>query len=68
MDIIIDLDMIELIYNWQTLIGSFLGGVFALAAALIVASKVNRREEISSAMLVAGEITAVRVSVDALKA
>jgi len=68
MEITINLDMINIIYEWQTLIGSFLGGVFALAAALIVASRVTRREEVTFAMLVARELTAVRVSVDSLKA
>ncbi|VAW63046.1 hypothetical protein MNBD_GAMMA11-198 [hydrothermal vent metagenome] len=35
------------INNWQTLIGAFLGGVFALLVALLVSYKTQRREELS---------------------
>lgn len=53
--------------KWQTLIGSILGGVFALFAALIVAISMRRREEIASGMLVVGNLVAVRVANEMLE-
>jgi hypothetical protein len=44
-------DIICLIYKWQTLIGAFLGGLFALFVALIVAYKSRRYDETVSAMI-----------------
>jgi len=59
-------EMIEILHKWQTLIGAILGGLFALAVALVVAVSVRRREEVASGMLVAANLTAVEVASEAL--
>jgi len=46
--------------KWQTLIGAFLGGIFALSVALFVAYKVRRHDEISAAVLVTIDLVNVR--------
>ena len=56
----------ETLFNWQTLIGSIFGGVFALFAALIVAFYVRKREEVASAMLVLSNLISVRITAEAL--
>jgi hypothetical protein len=53
--------LIDLIFRWQSLIGSIIGGLFALATALIVARSVRRRDEEASGMLVSATLAAVRV-------
>jgi hypothetical protein len=52
--------MVEFLNKWQTLIGSILGGIFALAAALIVAFVIRRREEVASGMLAVSNLARVR--------
>jgi len=52
----------EFLLTWQTLIGGILGGLFALVAAVIVAKWSERRQDLSSAMLVVGDLVSVRVS------
>ncbi len=59
-------ELIETLYKWQTLIGSTLGGIFALLAALVVASVVRRREEVASGMLVIANLIKVRTTSEAL--
>ena len=59
-------DIIKFLYKWQTLIGSIMGGIFALLVALIVGHIVRRREETSSAMLVIGDLASVRIASEAL--
>lgn len=56
------------IYRWQTLVGSILGGMFALATALIVARSARRRDEQASGMVVSGTLSAVRVMSETLTA
>lgn len=56
----------EIILKYQTLIGSILGGLFALAVALIVAHTVRKREEVASGMVILGKLTAVRIAYEAL--
>lgn len=53
-------ELLNLLYKWQTLIGSILGGLFALSVALIVAYSVRKREEVASGMLVVGNLAQVR--------
>jgi hypothetical protein len=53
--------------DWQTLIGSVLGGVIALLAALIVAFRVERREDLSAAMLIVSTLVPVRIAARLLK-
>ena len=59
-------DIINLFYKWQTLIGSILGGIFALCVALIVGHAVRRREELSSGMLLIAELMNVRIAFETL--
>lgn len=54
--------MLDIIHNWQTLIGGVLGGVFALGAALIVAWHTERRQDLSSAMLVVSTLVSVNAA------
>jgi len=54
--------MIDFISTWQTLVGGIVGGIFALLAAVTVAKWSERRQDISSAMLVIGDLVSVRVS------
>jgi hypothetical protein len=49
-------ELVSFLSNWQTLIGAFLGGVFALFVALLVSYKAQRREEISSGYLIIGNL------------
>lgn len=50
----------DLLLKWQTLAGAFLGGIFALAAALVVAWRSERRQDLASAMLVVSTLVSVR--------
>lgn len=58
--------MIDFIFKWQTLIGAVLGGLFAIATALVVALTMRRREEVASGMVVVSDLAAVRVEYEAL--
>lgn len=60
-------NLILFLEKWQTLLGSIIGGVFALFVALIVANKVKRNEEISSAMLIIGDLVLVNSAISALE-
>ena len=53
------IEILSLLKEWQTLIGSILGGIFALLVALIVAHSARRQEEISSGMLVIGYLVEI---------
>lgn len=57
----------DTLLKWQTLIGSILGGVFALAAALVVAMTVRRREDVASGMVVVSILLEIRIAFEALK-
>ena len=54
------IEILNLLKEWQTLIGSILGGIFALFVALIVARSARRREEISSGIIVIGNLVEIR--------
>lgn len=54
--------LIEFIYNWQTLIGASFGGIFALFAALVVAYRAERRNDLAAAMHLVGTLVAVRAA------
>jgi len=56
----------DFIFKWQTLIGAFLGGLFAIATALVVALTMRRREEVASGMVVVSDLAAVRVAYEVL--
>jgi hypothetical protein len=60
------MNWIDFIFRWQTLIGAVLGGMFALATALIVASSMKRREEVAAGMIVVTNLTAVRIALEAI--
>ena len=61
-------NLITFLEKWQTLLGSIIGGIFALFVALIVANKAKRNEEISSAMLIVGDLVIVKETRSALEA
>ena len=58
--------IINLIDHWQTLVGAILGGLFALGVALLVAHHARRREEVSAATLLVGNLVSVQASHSAL--
>lgn len=60
------MSLVEFISKWQTLIGAVLGGIFALATALVVALTMRRREEVASGMVVVADLAAVRIAAEAL--
>lgn len=49
-----------MLFKWQTLAGALLGGIFALGAALVVAWRSERRQDLASAMLVVSTLVSVR--------
>jgi len=55
-------DFIFLLNHWQTLVGALVGGIFAIGAALLVARDARRREEVSAAMLLIGNLVEFRVA------
>lgn len=60
------MSLLDFIFKWQTLIGAVLGGLFALATALVVALTMRRREEVASGMVVVSDLAAVRIAYEAL--
>lgn len=58
--------ILALLNKWQTLLGAALGGVFAVVAALLVAYKVRRQEDLAAAMLVVGNLVTFRTAGRAL--
>ena len=60
-------DLISHFEKWQTLYGAFLGGIFALSVALLVASKARRNIERSAAMILASSLIDIVVAYEALK-
>ena len=52
--------------KWQTLIGAFLGGVFALAVALLVAYKVRRHDETGAAFMLITDLRNFIIAVETL--
>jgi hypothetical protein len=53
--------LVDFILKWQTLIGSIIGGLAALATALIVARSARHRDEQASGMIVTATLAAVCV-------
>jgi len=60
------MNIIDTLSKWQTLVGSILGGIFALLTALVVAGSARRRDEQSAAMFVSATLAAVRVASETL--
>jgi hypothetical protein len=60
-------DLVCILDRWQTLIGSLLGGFFALATALIVAQSATRREQRVAAMLLTADALAIYTTANKLK-
>lgn len=60
-------DIVSILYKWQTLIGSLLGGLFALATALLVAQSATRREQRVAAMLLTTDALSIYVIANNLK-
>lgn len=56
-----------ILFHWQTLLGSILGGVIALLAALIVAHSQTRRERRAAASLVLTDLMSVEATEEKLK-
>jgi hypothetical protein len=54
-----DEEMNVWLLKWQTLLGAALGGLIGLLSALIVAHSQRRREEVSAAMILAGNLVKV---------
>lgn len=59
--------MVEFFEKWQTLIGAVLGGVIALAVALIVARSAQRQEQETAAMILIGEMRPFFVAIQVIK-
>lgn len=56
-------ELVAILYRWQTLIGSILGGVFALVTALVVASSaVRTARRTAAALLIVDLLSVVRIS------
>ncbi len=51
--------LIEWLRKWQTFLGAAIGGIIGLLSALIVAHSARRREEISAAMVLVGNLVKV---------
>lgn len=56
------------LFQWQTLIGSLTGGIFALFTALIVARSARKRDELASGVIVSATLASVSVMSDTLAA
>jgi hypothetical protein len=59
-------NLTSFLHKWQTLVGAFIGGIFALSVALIVAWDARRREEKASAMLLLTDLQDVKAASEAL--
>lgn len=57
-----DKEMIDWLFKWQTLLGAALGGLIGLLSALIVAHSQRRREELSAAMVLTGNLVKVVIA------
>lgn len=60
-------EIITLIDHWQTLIGSILGGIFALLTALVVASSVTRSARRTAATLLIVDLLSVHALFQTLR-
>lgn len=55
---------VQSLKEWKEVVGAFLGGVFALSAALIVARDARRRSERSAGMMLLRYLAKVRTCWD----
>lgn len=60
-------ELIATIKEWQELIGAIIGGLAALAVALLVAHSSRRRDDVSAAMVVVGNLTTLMVAESTIK-
>ena len=60
--------MIKFLYDWQTLVGAFIGGVIGLLAALLVARDARHREERAAAMVLVADMVKVNAAYAQLEA
>ncbi|AGA89731.1 hypothetical protein Thimo_0900 [Thioflavicoccus mobilis 8321] len=49
-------EVAEFLYKWQPLAGAVLGGLFGVVAALVVAYKARRQEDLAAGMLLIGNL------------
>lgn len=61
-------DLVTTLHKWQTLIGSLLGGMFALATALVVASSAVRAARRTAAALVIVDLLSIKRVAEFLEA
>jgi len=59
-------NFVEWLFKWQALLGAALGGIIGLLSALIVAKSARRREDVSAAMVLSGNLTKVVFSYQVL--
>lgn len=59
-------ELLGILFKWQTLIGGILGGLVALAAALVVATVARRREEVISGKTAVSNLVAVIIDSEVL--
>ncbi|MBL3825875.1 MULTISPECIES: hypothetical protein [unclassified Marinobacter] len=60
-------EIVGFLDKWQTLAGATISGIIALLVALLVAYKARRQEDLSAAMLLVGNLVAVRTASRALE-
>ena len=53
-------ELLAILAKWQTLVGAFLGGVFSLGVALLVAYVARRREDVASSMVVVANLVEMK--------
>jgi len=60
-------EFIAYLDHWQTLLGSILGGLVALLAALIVARTQTRREQRAAAILLISDLLAIDAHLNSMR-
>jgi hypothetical protein len=60
-------DTVATIKEWQNLIGAIIGALAALGVALLVAYSVRRRDDVSAAMVVVGNLTTLMAAEDVIR-
>jgi hypothetical protein len=60
-------DVIATIKEWQDLIGAIIGALAALGVALLVAYSARRREDVSAAMVLIGNLTTLMAAEDTIR-
>jgi len=59
--------MLDILDQWQTLIGSLIGALVGLVSALVVAGRVERREDLASGMLLISVLSPVSAASSQLR-